>query len=173
MKNFHQNLLIALALGLCGLCVYQWTAQTQQRKEINTLNQIVFDKNTAIQDYTNHIAIMDGQVAQMSKSILGLNNTIKTNEAIQLEQRREISNLRIREEMLTNQVAQYIKAQETLEGRLKEAYDGIKKQNDAIKELTAQRNEFVQKLNDSIKDRNDIVNKYNELVKSMEKPPSK
>ena len=28
MKNFQQNLLIVLALGLCGLCVYQWYGQT-------------------------------------------------------------------------------------------------------------------------------------------------
>ena len=34
-----------------------------------------------------------------------------------------------------------------------EAYDGIKKQNGALKELTAQRDEFVQKFNDSIKER--------------------
>jgi len=61
-----------------------------------------------------------------------------------------------------------------LEARLKDAYDGIRKQNDAIKQLTTQRDEFVQKLNDSIKDRNDIVTKYNDLVKSMEKtPPAK
>ena len=173
MKNFHQNLLIILALSLCALCVYQWNAQTQQRKAIDTLNQIVFDKNTTIQDLTNHLAIMGGQIAQMNKSISELNSTIKTNEAIQLGQRREISKLRVENESLANEVAQYKEAVDKLEGKLKEAYDGIKKQNDAIKELTTQRDEFFHKLNDSIKDRNDIVAKYNELVKSMEKPSSK
>ena len=33
-----------------------------------------------------------------------------------------------------------------LEAKLKEAYDGIKKQNEAMKELVAQRDEFVQKV---------------------------
>ena len=173
MKNFHQNLLIILALGLCGLCVYQWNAQTRQRREIGTLNKIVYDKNLAIQDYTNHIAAMDGQITQMDKRITELKATIKTNEAVELEQRREISKLRVENESLTNEVAQYKEAVDKLEARLKEAYDGIKKQNEAIKILTTQRDEFVQKLNDSIKDRNDIVNKYNELVKSLEKPPAK
>jgi len=101
MKNFHQNLLIILALSLCALCVYQWNAQTQQRKQINTLNQVVYDKNVAIQDYTNHIAAMDSQIAQMDKRITELGLTIKTNEAIQLDQRREISKLRVENEALT------------------------------------------------------------------------
>lgn len=180
MKNFHQNLLIFLALCLCGLCIYQWNAQTQQRKEINTLNKIVYDKDVVIQDYTNHIAEMDGQIAQMSKSIADLNNTVKTNEATELDQRREISRLRVENESYTNQIAQYKEGVAKLETRLKEAYDGIEKQNAAIKKLTDERNDFVQKLNDSVKDRNnvvsnynDLVNKYNDLVKSTGKQSSK
>ena len=48
--------------------------------------------------------------------------------------------------------------------QLKEAYDGIRKQNEAMKELVAQRDEFVKKLNDSVKERNDVVAKYNDLA---------
>jgi uncharacterized coiled-coil DUF342 family protein len=180
MKNFHQNLLIVLALSLCGLCIYQWDVQTQQRKRITTLNHLLYEKAVAIQDYTNHIAELDGQVAQMSKSILDLNNTIKTNEATELEQRREISRLRVSNDSLTNEVVQYKEAVDKLEAKLKEAYDGIKKQNEAMKEVVAQRDEFVQKYNDSVKDRNnvvsnynDLVNKYNDLVKSTGKQSSK
>ena len=173
MKNFHQNLLIGLAMCLCALCLYQWYSQTQQRKEIEFADQLLYEKMAAIQGYTNSISSMDKQIAQMDASIAQLKDTIKSNEAVQLDQRREISKLSSANEILTNQVAQYIKAQETLEGRLKEAYDGIKKQNGALKELTAQRDEFVQKFNDSIKERNEIVNKYNDLVKSIEKQQAK
>ena len=72
-------------------------------------------------------------------------------------------------EVLTNQIAEYTNAVGTLETKLKDAHDGIKKQNAAIQELTTQRDDFVQKLNDSLKERNDIVNQYNELVKQIEK----
>ena len=41
MKNFQQNLLIALALGLCAMCVYQWHGQTVQRAQIENLNRAV------------------------------------------------------------------------------------------------------------------------------------
>jgi chromosome segregation ATPase len=140
---------------------------------MTTLSEALFQKTSDIQGYTNSIHSMDKQIAQMDARLAELKETIKTNERVQLDQRREINKLQISQEILTNQVSQYINAQEILEGRLKEAYDGIKKQNEAIKELTGQRDEFIQKLNDSVKERNGIVNKYNELVKSMEKPASK
>ena len=36
MKHFQSNLLIVLALALCGLCAFQWYEQTVQRDEITT-----------------------------------------------------------------------------------------------------------------------------------------
>lgn len=164
MKNFHQNLLIVLALCLCGLCLYQWTDQSHQRMQIQKQNLLLDNNAAAIQGFTNRIAQMDSQIAQMDRSISELKATIKTNEALQLDQRREINKLTILNESLTNEVAQYKEAVDKLEARLKEAYDGIRKQNDALKELATQRDEFVKKFNDAIKDRNDVVNKYNDLV---------
>ena len=65
MKNFQQNLLIIVALSLCGLCIYQWYGQTLQRNEIHKLEQSVYDQSAAIQSYTNSIKTMDRQIAQM------------------------------------------------------------------------------------------------------------
>ncbi len=62
MKNFQQNLLIVLALALCGLCAFQWYEQTIQRNEITTLNEIVYEKNVAVQDATNSVALLNHQV---------------------------------------------------------------------------------------------------------------
>jgi chromosome segregation ATPase len=167
MKNFQQNLLITLALGLCGLCVYQWYGQTAQRTQIQKLNQAVYDKAVAIRDYTNSIHAMDGQIAQMDARLTELKEQLKTNEQAALSQRREITRLLSTSDGLTNEVAEYKKGVVTLEAKLKEAYDGIKKQNDAIKELVAQRDEFISKYNDSVKDRNSVVAKYNDLVEKV------
>jgi uncharacterized coiled-coil DUF342 family protein len=52
---------------------------------------------------------------------------------------------------------------------LKEAYEGIARQNESLTNLVAQRDEFVKKFNDSVNDRNDIVAKYNELAAQIEK----
>ena len=172
MKNFQQNLLIVLALSLCGLCVYQWYGQTAQRAQIEKLNQAVYEKAGAIQGYTNSIHAMDGQIAQMDARLSELKASAKTNDLFVLSQKREIIRLLSTSEGLTNEIAEYRKGVATLEAKLKEAYDGIKKQNEALKELAAQRDEFVSKYNDSVKDRNGVVAKYNDLVEKVNKQQS-
>ena len=169
MKNLQQNLLVIVALSLCGLCVYQWYGQTLQRKEIQTLDQLVYEKSSAIQGYTNSIRTMDRQIADMDARITQLKAEAKTNAELVIAQKRDINQLQINSEGLTNAITEYKGAVTNLQTKLKEAYDGIQKQNDAMKELVAQRDEFVKKYNDEVKDRNEIVNKYNDLVRQVEK----
>jgi chromosome segregation ATPase len=169
MKNFQINLLIVLALGLCGLCVWQWYEQTVQRTEIQTLNQMVYDRNAAIQGYTNSIATLNHQVNQMDARLTEIKAVATTNEQLVISQKAEIVQLQFANENFTNEIAQYKAVVDALESKLKEAYAGIDRQNEAISNLVVQRNDLVQKYNDEVKDRNDIVNKYNELAKQVEK----
>ncbi len=169
MKGFQQNLLILVALSLCGLCVYQWQGQTVQRNAIQKLERMVYEKAAAIQGYTNSITAMDGQIAQMDARLTQLKGEAKTNAELVITQRRELSRLQATADGLTNQIAAYKSAVESLQGKLKEAYDGIQKQNAAMKTLVAQRDEFVAKFNESVKARNDIVAKYNQLAAQVEK----
>lgn len=169
MKNFQQNLLIILALGLCGLCAWQWYEQTLQRDEIQTLDRLVYDRNAAIQGYTNSIATLNNQVNQMDAHLTALKAAAETNEALIASQKAEIVQLRFDNENATNEIAQYKTAVDTLEAKLKEVYAGIDKQNAAITNLIAQRDEFLKKYNDEVQDRNNIVAKYNDLAKQVEK----
>jgi chromosome segregation ATPase len=169
MKNFQENLLIIIALSLCGLCVHQWYGQTLQRNEIQKLEQSVYEKSAAIQGYTNSIRTMDRQVAQMDTRLSEFKAEAKTNADLIVTQRREINRLQITSEGLTNQITEYKGAVSNMQAKLKEAYDGIQKQNEAMKELVTQRDELVKKFNDEIKDRNDVVNKYNDLVRQVER----
>jgi uncharacterized coiled-coil DUF342 family protein len=169
MKNLQQNLLIMVALSLCGLCIYQWYGETFQRNEIQKLEQTVYEQSAAIQGYTNSIRTMDRQIAQMDVRLTELKAEAKTNADLIISQRREINRLQITAEGLTNQIVEYKIAVTNLESKLKGAYAGIQKQNEAMKELVAQRDEFIKKFNDEVKDRNDVVNKYNDLVRQVEK----
>ncbi len=176
MKNFQVNLLIVLALGLCGLCAWQWYEQTIQRTEIQTLNRMVYDRDAAIQGYTNSIATLNHQLNQMDARLTEIKAAAETNEQLVISQKAEIVQLQFANENFTNEIVQYKTAVNALESKLKEIYAGIEKQNEAITNLVTQRNDFVQKYNDEVKDRNDIVAKYNELVKQVQsggKPPDK
>src|SRR5258707_15328720 len=102
MKNFHQTLLITLALGLCALCAFQWYGQTLQRNQIEGLNQLLYENSTAIQGYTNSIKTLDRQIAQMEGRIGELKETVKTNDQVMLAQKRELTRLEFTSEALTN-----------------------------------------------------------------------
>jgi len=169
MKNFQQNLLVVLALALCGLCAWQWYEQTVQRTTIQSLNRMVYDRDAAIQGYTNSLATLNHQVNQMDASLTEMKAVAATNEQLILSQKAEIEQLQFANENATNEIAQYKVGVDALEAKLKEAYAGIDKQNAAISNLVVQRNDLVQKYNDEVKDRNDVVAKYNELVKQVEK----
>jgi len=169
MKNFQQNLLIILALALCGLCVYQWHDQTIQRDEIQTLDQKVYDRDAVIQRDTNSIATLNHQVNLMDASLTEMKAAAATNELLLVSQKAQIEQLQFQNENLTNEIAQYKSAVDALESKLKDAYAGIEKQNESITNLVAQRDEFVKKFNDEVKERNDVVQKYNDLVNQVEK----
>ena len=68
--------------------------------------------------------------------------------------RQETLKLRFANENLTNEVAQYKSAVDTLTAKLKEAaYAGIERQNESITNPVAQRDEPVNKRDDTVKAR--------------------
>ena len=168
MKNFQQNLLVILALALCVLCAFQWHEQTVQRDEITTMNGILYGKNVAIRDATNSIATLNAQIQQMDASLTEIKAEAATNEQLVATQKTQIFQLQFAHANDTNEIAQYKIAVDELSAKLKDAYSGIEKQNEAITNLVSQRDDFVKKYNDEVKDRNDVVAKYNELAKKLQ-----
>ena len=169
MKNFQTNLLILLALALCGLCVFQWRVQTVQRHEITTMNGLLYQDNVTIQEATNAVALRDRQIRQMDASLTELKAGAATNEQLLISQKAGLTRLQFSNLQLTNEITQYKTAVDTLEARLKDAYGDLQKQSDAITNLVAQRDEWVAKYNQEVKDRNDVVAKYNELASQVQK----
>ena len=169
MKNFQTNLFIVLALGLCGLCAFQWYGQTVQRTEIVTLNGMVSDRNITIQNATNSVATLTQQTVQMDARLTELKTEMATNEQLVTSQKIAIEQLQFDGANQTNEIAQYKTAVDTLTARLKDAYANLEKQNEVITNLVVQRDDFVKKFNDSVKDRNDVVAKYNTLAAQVEK----
>jgi cell division protein FtsL len=100
MKNLQQNLLIAVALSLCGLCIYQWYGQALQRNEIQKLDLMVYEQSAAIQSYTNSIRTMDRQIADMDARLTQLKAEVKTNADLIIAQKRDINQCQINSEGL-------------------------------------------------------------------------
>ncbi|HEX4120546.1 MAG TPA: hypothetical protein VH619_08025 [Verrucomicrobiae bacterium] len=169
MKNLQQNILIFLALALCGLCAWQWYFQTVQRNRIDVLDTTVFKQDGEIQSFTNSIASMEAEISGQQSRITELKQTVMSNNQAIVERDRENLRLQIAADALTNEIVQYQAVTNILSAKLKEVYDGVQKQNTAVTNLVAQRDDFVRKYNDSVKSHNEVVEKYNELVHQMEK----
>jgi chromosome segregation ATPase len=162
--TFLTNLLVVFSLALCGLCTFQWLRETESRKVQQQLHDVIFRQSVDIQNHTNQIHRMDHRIAELTDDVARLNGTVKSNEASILDLNRKRASLEATNDFLGRQVEAYTNAVASLQERLKQAYDDIRKQNDSIKEAVEQRNEFVTKLNTAIQERNDVVKQYNELV---------
>jgi chromosome segregation ATPase len=162
MKNFQRNLFIVLAIALCGTCAYQWYLQSVQLNTIEKLNQVIYQKSSDIQGYTNSIKNMDAEISQLHDRVIELKQAAVSNDQWAVTEKREVARLQSDGDLMTNELVEYKSAVDSLTNKLQQAYDGEK-------ELLAQRNEFVKKLNDSIKSQNDLTAKYNALVDRINK----
>ncbi len=107
MKNFQQNLLLVLALALCGLCAWQWYAQTVQRNHIDSLDQLIFKQSTDIQGYTNSIKTMDAEIAALQARLNDLKQEAMTNAQLILSQKRDLLRLHVSSDSMSNEIVQY------------------------------------------------------------------
>ena len=168
MKSFQQNLLIALALALCGLCAGQWYFQTVQRSRLAADNQKIADRDTAIQGYTNSLDKQTHQIARMEQDLAGLNTALqeglKTNREVIIEQRREIARLGANNDTLLSDIAQYTNAIATLQSNLDTAYEGIKAQNTNLELLVKDRDKWVGVYTNMVITNNHIISQYNDLM---------
>ena len=162
MKNFQRNLFILLAIALCGTCAWQWYLQSVQLNTIEGLNQVIFQKSSDIQGYTNSIKSMDAEINQLHDRITQLKQAAVSNDQWAITEKREVARLQSSGDIMSNEIVEYKAVVDGLTNKLREAYDGEK-------ELAAQRDEFVKKLNDSIKAQNDLTAKYNQLADRINK----
>jgi len=162
------NLLIVFALGLCGLCTFQWLREAKGRQTIQDLHNTRFKLESEIQQHTNTLRQMDVSIAELNLNITDLERTILTNEVQIQDLRTETNALANTNALLSAQLGVYTNAYLEATNRLTKAFDDIKKQNEIVDEVATQRNEFAEKLNACITERNEIVTQYNDLVKKVE-----
>jgi chromosome segregation ATPase len=133
------------------------------------MNGMIYERNAAIQGYTNSVATLNHQVVQMDARLTEIKAVAATNEQLALSQKAGLAELQFANYNLTNEITQYKAAVDTLEAKLKEAYAGIDRQNGTISNLVAQRDDWLKRYNDEVKDRNEVVGKYNDLVNQVQK----
>jgi chromosome segregation ATPase len=162
MKKFQENLLIVIALGLCGLCVWQWVREAGLRHRTESLSKELYAKKELIQTLEGQLKRSEADVLRLDQLKTDLTATIKTNrhEIVSLTKLSE----KLEKEIETQkaQMDVYKDAIEKANANIQTQNENIKKQNEMLKDLAAERNASVEKYNQ-------VVTQYNDLVKQFEK----
>ena len=80
MKNFLQNLLIFFALCLCALIAFQWVRETDLRKKVQELTNVVHDKSEAILNLEANVRIQRDEIQRLDSQRKQLSETVKSND---------------------------------------------------------------------------------------------
>ncbi|SRR6266511_2325375 len=162
MKKFLENLLIVIALGLCGLCIWQWVREAELRKEAEDLSKALYKEKEVVQNLEGHLKRSEAEVMRLDKIKTDLTETIKTNRQEILALTKLTEKLEKEVENQKAQIDVYKDAIEKANANITKQNETITKQNETLKQLADERNASVDKYNQ-------LVNQYNDLVKQFEK----
>ena len=177
MKNFLQNLLIFLALCLCGLVAFQWVRETALRKQVQELTDQVHDKSEAILNLEASVRRGHDEIQRLDGLRKQLEQTVKSNDLriayLSTELDKATNDLRKTEK----QMLAYKDAYQRTSENLTNANQTIVEQNERMKKLAEEGTEVVKKFNKLSADYNDLANKWNkqqeELARQATNTPTK
>ena len=177
MKNFLQNLLIFFALCLCALIAFQWVRETDLRKKVQELTNVVHDKSEAILNLEANVRSQRDEIQRLDSQRKQLSETVKSNDL-------QIANLSKDLEKATNdlqktekQMVVYKDAYQRTSENLTNANLTITEQNERMKKLAQEGNDVVKKFNELNSKYSELVDKWNkqqeDLAKQATNAPAK
>lgn len=161
MKQFLVNLLIVMALGLCGLCTYQWYRESRLRIEMEGQSRDLYQKKESINGLNAALQQTREDSDRLEKLNLRLNGEIKTNALEIAGLRRQVDQLGDETNRLSNDLATYKSSLEVANANTVEANKVVQTQNQTIKQLVDERAGLVEKYKE-------VVKQYEDLVKQFE-----
>lgn len=175
MKNGLQNLLIALALALCGLCAWQWHREAKLRQEIQRLTDSVQDHRERIQGLEGTLKRSEEEVKRLESLRVELVENLKSNRAHIAQLTKDLARTEEELEKSARKIEDYKRALDTANQSIIKQNEDIKRQNEEVKKLVEERNDAVVKYNKLVAEFNDLAKKWNALQEQLatNAPPAK
>lgn len=161
MKVFLQTLLIALALGLCGLVAFQWLHETSLRKDVRGLTDQVQSGREAIQNLEQAVRRGEAEIRRLGGINNALTQTLKSNDVQIASLYRDLEKNQAENERLASQVQTYKNALSSANESIKKQNGDIRQQNEDMRRMGEERNDAVRKFNELARKHNDLVVKWN------------
>ena len=175
MRNFLQNLMIFLALCLCGLVAAQWVREAHMRQQLRSFATELHNKTQTIQDLTGMVKRTEDEVKRLEGIKDLLNATIKTNQQEILGLRKDLDKVTGENERNLKQIEVYKEAMTKANENLTLANQNIQTLNEDRNKVVAQLNEMGAKYKKAVEDFNDLATKWNKMQEDLAKtnaPPA-
>ncbi|MBM3879140.1 MAG: hypothetical protein FJ387_05405 [Verrucomicrobia bacterium] len=169
MSKLLPNLVMVLAFGLCGLCVFQWDREGDLRQNLAALNDELYQKKETIQGLELTVKRNLEQIDQLEQKRKELTETKLANEKKIRELEHQYDELLKQKDRLDQQLQEYQAAIQTANERILEQNESIKKANEVIQTVAAQRDERAAQLVKVTEEYNQLVKDYNKLVDDVNK----
>lgn len=158
------TLLVVLALGLCGLCAFQWVRETRLRQRVEALEgekvQVAEEKAAAEaqgQRFQQEIQRIESERAALFR-------TVETNNARVVALKAEATAAKQDVDRLAKQVAALQEALDRVNSNTERANEQIARLNTDLRRLADERNKAVERFNELAARRDEELKRYNELV---------
>jgi chromosome segregation ATPase len=162
MKNFLQNLLIFLALCLCALIAIQWVRETDLRKKVQELTNVIHDKSEAILNLEANVRNQRDEIQRLDTQRKQLSETVKSNDL-------QIANLSKDLEKATNDLQKSERQMQAYKDAYQRTSENLTNANHTITEQNERMKKMAQEANDVVKKFNELNAKYTELAEKWNK----
>jgi hypothetical protein len=163
------SLLIALALGLCGLVAYQWYRDADLRKQLTERGK----QMQAMNEQKHEIEVTGKRVEEELKRVEQLKERLteqdKTNKVELSRTKRDLAEANLKLERATKQGDAYKVAYEKMATDIKAQNESMKKLNEAYLNVVNVQKDTVEKYKKLATDCEELNARYNKLFEQAEK----
>jgi septal ring factor EnvC (AmiA/AmiB activator) len=167
LKKLLTNLLLVLALALCGLVAVQWVRETRLRQQLQAALDSVQGKSESVAALQDQLKRSEEQVQRVEKLRTELAQQLQTNSATTLTLRKDLDRIRTEAEQNKKALENYKSALERANQNIKQQNQDISKQNEQLNSVAAERNAMAAKYNKLAKDFDDLAKRWNEQQKEL------
>jgi predicted nuclease with TOPRIM domain len=158
------TVLIVLALGLCGLCAFQWVRETKLRIRVDELQaerQKLNDEKASVEAQGRRF---QEEIQRVERERAELFKTTQTNNEALVKVRAEFAKASLEAERFRKTADVYKEGFDKANESIRVQNEGVLKLKADVTKVLAERNQAVEKYNELVKQYDEAVQKLNDLV---------
>jgi len=162
VKKLLTNLLMVVALALCGIVAVQWVREARLHQQLQSLSDSLHDKGDSLRNLQDQLKHSEDEVQRLEKLRNSLADEAKTNAFLTLNLRNQVDQARAEAERQAHKADSYKSSLQQANKNIAKQNDDARRQNGELQKLAQERNDIVTRYNKLAKDFDDLAKKWND-----------